>query len=147
MTGLTLRQAKIDDAENLFAWRNTFETRQHFFDPKPIAWEEHLQWFKRTVKRKDTRLLIGEAGGRSIGVLRYDIAEGTADVSIYLVPGFSGKGLGSDLLVTGNAWIRKNLPGITKIRAHILPKNIASQKAFAKAGFREFSRVFEYTVK
>jgi RimJ/RimL family protein N-acetyltransferase len=144
---IRLRRAGVGDARAVFRWRNAPETRRFSFTTRPIAWSEHLRWFGETLRRPDRRLLIGERGGRAIGVLRYDTAGGSAEVSVYLVPGLGGRGLGPALLRAGSAWVRRYLPGVTWIRASIRRDNPGSQRAFEKAGFRESCRIYEYPIK
>ncbi|MBZ0104042.1 MAG: UDP-2,4-diacetamido-2,4,6-trideoxy-beta-L-altropyranose hydrolase [Sulfuricella denitrificans] len=146
MKQIELRRATEDDERKLFEWRNAPETRRHAFDSNPIAWEDHVRWFRATLTNADRRLLIGEIDQEAVGVLRYDLAGDYAEISIYLVPGHSGRGLGTALLREGSMWIRLNLPQVRHIRAKILPDNLPSRKAFAKAGYMEVDGDFEYHI-
>lgn len=143
---IELRRATENDERKLFEWRNAPETRRYAFDSNPIAWEDHVRWFRASLERADRHLLIGEMDGEALGVLRYDLDGDCAEISIYLVPGQGGRGLGTALLREGSAWIKLNLPQASRIRAKILPENIPSQKAFAKAGYVESSGIFEYHI-
>jgi len=59
---------------------------------------------------------------------------GVAEVSVYVDPAFSGKGIGSDLL---NQLVRESeQEGIWTLQAGIFPENAASLKIHEKAGFR-----------
>ncbi|WP_050784380.1 GNAT family N-acetyltransferase [Pedobacter sp. BAL39] len=59
---------------------------------------------------------------------------GVAEVSVYVDPAFSGKGIGSDLL---NLLVRQSeQEGIWTLQAGIFPENAASLKIHEKAGFR-----------
>ena len=59
---------------------------------------------------------------------------GVAEVSVYVDPQFSGKGIGSDLL---NELVKASeQEGIWTLQAGIFPENIASLKIHEKAGFR-----------
>ncbi|MBY0578115.1 MAG: UDP-2,4-diacetamido-2,4,6-trideoxy-beta-L-altropyranose hydrolase [Burkholderiales bacterium] len=142
--GILLRHAFENDARKLFEWRNAPETRRHAFNPDRIAWEDHLAWLKNSLSNPDRHLLIGEQDHRPIGVLRYDLAGSIAEVSVYLVPGLYGRGLGSRLIEAGTIWAGLNLPNIATLRARILTENIASRKAFAKAGYMESNGIYEY---
>lgn len=137
MAGITLRRATLEDARDLFEWRNAAETRRFFFDPKALVWADHLAWLQETLQRPDRHLLIGELRGEVVGVLRFDTAAPVAEVSVYLVPGRAGQGLGTQLLKAGSAWLVAEVPEVAAVEARILPQNLASRKAFAKAGFRE----------
>lgn len=141
---IELRRATEDDERKLYEWRNAAETRRYALDPSPIAWENHVRWFRASLVNADRYLLIGEMDGEAVGVLRYDLEGGNAEISIYLVPGHSGRGVGTALLRAGSAWVRLNLPQASQIRAKILPENLPSRKAFAKAGYVESGDFFEY---
>ena len=67
------------------------------------------------------------------GVLRYDVEEVVAEVSVYLVPGQLGKGLGAPLLLAGSAWVRHNVPAVRTIHARIRADNVASRWVFERA--------------
>lgn len=130
-----MRLANLDDAKILFDWQSHPKTREYFFDPTPPTWEEHWSWLLATLSSKNRFLLIAEERG-PIGVLRYDLQNDlTAAVDIYLKPGLYGKGLGTQVLKAGNQWIKHQLPNIQKLIAKVIPTNVASSKAFQKAGF------------
>lgn len=145
-TRIELRHATANDERKLFEWRNAPETRRYAFDSNPIAWEDHVRWFRASLANAHRHLLIGEIGREAVGVLRYDLAGDCAEISIYLVPGHSGRGLGTALLREGCAWVKLNLPQVRRIRAKILPDNTPSRKAFAKAGYVESDGDFEYHI-
>lgn len=137
MKSISLRKASLDDCEEIFKWRNAEETRKYFHDAKPIEWERHVEWFHNILNNGNRHLLLGEEAGNVFGVLRYDVFDATANVSVYLVPGMYGKGRGTSMLNEGTKWIKENLPFVNKIVAEILSENQASRKAFMKAGFVE----------
>lgn len=143
---IVLRPAIAEDAACLYDWRNAEETRRLSFDPSPLRKEAHERWLLETLARADRHLLIGETANLPVGVLRFDLSGDMAIVSVYLVPGQSGKGLGTALLKEGASWARNALPQVRKLHARIHPENIPSQKAFAKVGFKEISRIFEMSL-
>src|SRR5262249_10259004 len=89
---LHLRQASLEDSARIHQWRNSPVNREQSFDTAEIPFESHEHWFKGVVSNPDRPLLIGENGRDAVGVLRYDILGDKAVVSVYLVPGFHGKG-------------------------------------------------------
>lgn len=135
---LALRLAQATDCEAVLAWRNAEETRRESHDPRPIDAEAHRAWFQRVLQDPDTALLIGERGGEPVGVLRYDLQgrSGRALVSVYLVPGRHGSGLGGALLRAGSRWLREHIPAVARLRAEIRPGNLRSVGAFAESGYR-----------
>ena len=138
---LEVREARPDDCERLYEWRNHETVRRHALDPAPLALEAHRDWFARALTNPDRHLLVGELvskGGRSpAGVLRYDVnrAEREAEVSIYLAPEEMGGGLGGRLLERGETWLREREPDVVSIKAIIKPQNEASVKLFTRSHF------------
>ncbi len=138
-----LRQAREQDCDAVYEWRNAEEVRQSSFASHALSLEEHRSWFAKTLANPNRALLIGSVDGSPIGVLRFDFAaDATATVSIYLVPGHSGRGLGTALLGAGSSWIRKKKQQITELRAEIRPENAASKAAFLAAGYTDAVTVF-----
>ena len=133
---ISLRVAEPSDCDDVYHWRNAKENRMQSFDMLPIELASHKTWFEKTVKSKENLLLIAEEDEKPVGVIRYDLNDKFAKVSVYLVPGMHGKGYGSHLIDAGTDWLRKNFPSINKINAEIIPNNSASEKVFLSAGYR-----------
>jgi RimJ/RimL family protein N-acetyltransferase len=91
-------------------------------------------------------LLIAEADSQPVGVLRYDVADRRATVSIYMRSGQAGKGLGTRILRAGSAWLAAHRPDIQNIDAVVRPENMASRRAFIKAGFLEQDAGFTFDI-
>ena len=136
--------ATLDDCEFLYEWRNSEETRKYFFDPEPILWESHCKWLEGILLDERRFLMVGHSNGSPLGVLRYDIEDNTVECSVYLVPGLSGRGLGTALLKEGSEWVKKELPDIKQMIAKVLSKNISSIHAFTKAGYQEEYTILKY---
>ena len=140
---MLLRMATIDDAAVVYEWRNHPDVRACSFDSNPLKFETHIEWFKSSLKMIDRHLFIAEIDSEPVGVLRFDIVGSQAEISIYLSPLHKGKGMGVSLLNEGKKWICLNFNNIECLRAQILLGNIASIKAFEKAGFKRKSYVYE----
>ncbi|MDT8440442.1 MAG: UDP-2,4-diacetamido-2,4,6-trideoxy-beta-L-altropyranose hydrolase [Desulfuromonadales bacterium] len=140
---IALRLAGPADCDSLYEWRNAEETRRHIFDREPIPLEDHRRWYRAALDNPDRILLIGEIDGEPAGVLRYDLTADKALVSIYLVPGRQGQGVGSELIRTGSCWLRQNRPAVRSIVAEILRSNAGSLRAFEQAGYDEHHRTYE----
>lgn len=147
MGKIKLRPAALLDAEIVFDWRNAPQTRQYSFDSRPLNRLDHISWFDQSLKMSNRCLLIAELDNKPIGVLRYDLAKPYAEISIYLDPGLAGKGLGTIILVAGVQWMQQYSPEITTLRAKIIPDNIASVRAFEKAGFSIKAQGYEKNIK
>ncbi len=136
---ISLRPVTLDDGAHLFEWRNHPAVRQFALQPDAIDWESHCQWLKASLENPQRVLLIGERDDEPVGVLRYDVAETEALVSVYLVPQRMGQGLGAPLLVVGHAWLLSHRPAVRQLNAQIVPENMASVKVFEKAGYQAVS--------
>lgn len=135
MTRIKLRRALSTDADMVFHWRNAFETRKYCFDPHPLIHDHHIEWFEESLKIPSRCLLIAELEFNPIGVLRYDINDSRAEVAIFLKPGLTGQGLGTKILLRGTDWMKINFPQLQTLQAKVMANNIASARAFKKAGF------------
>ena len=140
---IIIRKAVHEDCKKIYGWRNAEETRKFFFDPQEVRYDVHEDWLNNVLNNPERVLLLGEINDTPIGVLRYDLSDKSAFISIYLVPGLHQRGLGSKLLVRGSAWVAENLPEIENIVAEIKTENIASIKAFKSAGYSESNLVLE----
>ena len=137
---IRLRPARAEDCDQLHEWRNAPETRRHSGDGQTIPLDAHRAWFAAILKNPDRILLVGErktdAGSLvPVGVLRYDLAGDKATVSVYLVPGCGGGGLGSALIEAGDLWLKAGYPTIEHVHARVSPENLASVGAFRAAGY------------
>jgi UDP-2,4-diacetamido-2,4,6-trideoxy-beta-L-altropyranose hydrolase len=131
-----LRRATIVDSGKVWPWRNHARTRQYALDKNVVSRAEHSSWWNRSMNDVSRVLLIGSRCGLDVGVLRYDLGgKSEAVVSIYLDPDLHGQGLGVALLQAGNEWMTQHCPGVSELRAQILPENEASKRAFEAAGF------------
>jgi UDP-2,4-diacetamido-2,4,6-trideoxy-beta-L-altropyranose hydrolase len=133
---VALRRAGAGDGAAIHAWRNAEETRHHSADARAIPLAEHERWFERVLADPATALLIGEDAGEPVGVLRYDVRDAEAIVSVYLVPGKTGGGWGTALLRAGTRWLRDRYPQVKHLRAAVNADNARSLAAFTNAGYR-----------
>lgn len=136
---LRLRMANAGDCESIFNWRNDLRTRRFSGDGRAIERSAHERWFAALLASPARRMLIAEDAGAPVGVLRYDINHEQAEVSIYLVPGNHGRGLGEAILVAGEQWLSRACPDVRELGAVVLRENLASLGVFAAAGFEEHS--------
>lgn len=144
---LRLRPAIKQDAVPMFHWRNAPENRRFSFDPAPLELARHLAWVDAALGAADRILLVAERAGRPVGVLRYDVSGNTARVSIYLVPGHHGQGLGARVLAAGSRWMREHRGNVELLVAEIRPGNTASIHAFERAGYAAFSNVYHQSLR
>jgi RimJ/RimL family protein N-acetyltransferase len=135
---ITMRNATLDDAELLLAWRNHPSTRKFSRQPEPINFEEHIEWLTaRLSKIKIEPFYLFFDEFRPIGMSRLDsITELVQkfEISILVDPQKQGMGIGAKILrLTCENFFDLN-PDYT-IVAHINQSNFISQKLFKNAGF------------
>ena len=140
---ISVRRATIADLDSVYEWRNAEETRRYIFDAEPIPLETHRDWYLRTLENPNRILLIGEIDNKPVGVMRYDFTGTEALISVYLVPGGQGQGVGTQLIRSGSHWVREHFPQILTINAEIFRENIASLHAFESAGYKEHHLMFQ----
>ena len=132
---LHIRLANSQDERNIFEWRNHPHIRNHSKDKDEISWSSHQQWFQERLNGKRGPVLIGEVKGTAVGVVRFDIQQSDAEVSIYLVPDSNFKGWGSLLLKKSESWLRQHYPSVLTLHAKVLPDNSPSIQLFSKLNY------------
>lgn len=132
---IEIKQAGKDDSKNIFEWRNNKKIRDVSINSALISWEDHQKWFDAVLADKNCELVIGATGNKTVGVVRFDMENDEAEVSIYLVPegGFAGQG--RNLLLTAERWLKANRPEIKHIRASVLAENDASKNLFFASSY------------
>ena len=134
-TAIALRSATMADARDLFDWRNHPSIRAVSRESQPIEWERHEQWLASTLGDPRRILLLGHAGDRPVGVVRFDREGDTAEVSIYLVPGAQEPGAGRELLAAAEAWFSRQHPDVKRLTAAVLGSNERSHGLFRSRGY------------
>lgn len=130
-----IRRAHLEDAPLVFEWRNTPEIRDLGTLQRGVSAEEHARWFEESVASATRRLFIIEDGGAPVGQLRFDDRGGGRwDVSVYLIPGKTGRGVGVEVLTRGCRELFTEV-GARLVVAFIRQDNWRSLRAFGKAGF------------
>ena len=139
---ITLRPAVERDSQYLYAWRNDERIRQVSRRAEIISRDVHAQWFAATLADPSRHLLVAEDMQGALGVVRFDTAGVSAEISIYLVPSRLGSGQGASLLLASESWLVNNSPEIGKIVAGVLPGNVASEELFRSCGYHFENEVF-----
>ncbi len=132
---ITVREAIASDCGLIFQWANDAATRAASFQSDIIGWDTHRAWFSQRQQDPNCLMLIcGDDQGNPLGLVRFDIVEDEAIISINLNPSVRGRGLSSFIIIRTVDELFKR-QGISKVSAFIKPQNISSEKAFARAGF------------
>ena len=133
---IAIREAAKADAEQILNWRNHPAIREKSRDSAPLDWSTHKSWFDAVLYDVNRVLLIGELDGQPVGVVRFDIAAGEAELSIYMVPGQDTRGLGAELLLAAEKWLSGSRPDVSRVCAAVLEDNLPSHRLFGSAGYK-----------
>ncbi len=132
---MQVRHATADDARMIYEWRTSPEVMGASRNTASFPFEDHLAWLERVLQDPQRLLLIGLHDGREIGVVRFDIDGGRAEVSIFLAPGTMGAGLGRSLLAASEAKLRHKHPQVTRVDAWVNADNPRSFQLFQHLGY------------
>ncbi len=143
---MTLREARWRDVFLLRQWRNHASTRAAMRSTEPIGLWEHLRWFWRVWRSKDTfQYVASNEDGRRVGSGRLDLiyvgdynfpsnAPSLAtEIDVIVAPEMRGRGYGN-VLITALTRAAVVL-GTSRVYAVVKDDNRASLAAFGKAGF------------
>lgn len=132
---ITLQPALEKHIELLWHLANDPVVRQASFNTAFIAWEEHRKWFSSKLKDPSCFLFIAlDPKNVPLGQIRFDLAEKDAEVSVSISREYRGLGYGSLLISYGVRLVRDSIPS-KRVSAFVKPGNLASIRAFQKAGF------------
>jgi UDP-2,4-diacetamido-2,4,6-trideoxy-beta-L-altropyranose hydrolase len=135
ITNLTLRDATIADLQLVFDWNNDPEVRQRSFNPEPILIENHTRWYKTKLEDANCKFYIAAVNGTPAAQIRFDLTGDTATISYLINKEFRGKGLGHTILQKGISKLKREAQTIKTIVGLVQQNNVASVRAFEKAGF------------
>lgn len=140
---IEIREATDSDCYDLWLWRNHPDIRKRCFDNSEIDYEEHRKWFGRKMISEDTKIYIAENENKEkIGQARFETNDGTgACININMNPDFLGQGLGSMVIKMATDSFLEKHKRVSKVTAEVIDTNIASQKAFDKAGYKLYSAI------
>jgi UDP-2,4-diacetamido-2,4,6-trideoxy-beta-L-altropyranose hydrolase len=132
---IEIKQAVKEDSINIYEWRNNKKIRDVSINSGAITWEEHQRWFDAVLIDKNRELIIGTTQNKPVGVVRFDIENDVAEVSIYLVPEAGYAGQGRNLLLSAERWLNANRPEIKRIHATVRAENDTSKNLFLASSY------------
>jgi UDP-2,4-diacetamido-2,4,6-trideoxy-beta-L-altropyranose hydrolase len=135
-SAVTVRKAAGPDSAAIFAWRNHPTIRAASRNADFIERSAHEAWFGATLSNRNQLLLVGERDGDDVGVVRFDVRDGTAEISIYLAPELGGRGNGVELLLAAESWLMRNRPDVGSVEAEVLRDNRLSHGLFLAGGYQ-----------
>lgn len=126
-----IRLATIDDMKNVFDLSNDDVVRKNSINQEKIKWEDHIRWYENRIKRTEEPFYIVESLNKDfIAQVRFDKKDEHI-ISISISKDFRSKGLASKIIKRCS-----EESGRKEIAAFVKEENIASQKAFVKAGYK-----------
>lgn len=136
---ISLKNTSIDDMEKLFLWRNHIDIRNISKSKNKIDFESHKIWFMKVLNDPSKHLFIAydNIEKAEVGVLRFDVVDKIAEISIYLNPDKKhASGLGTKILKSGENWLLENTD-TEMIKAIVLSENKISKRFFEKNNYTE----------
>ncbi len=134
-----LRKATLADAENLLSLANEDVVRRNSFSQGKIERASHIQWLNERLSSRDCLLLIVvDYSGWFAGQVRFDVIppQGEAVINISLYKSVRGLGLSPFVINKSIEELSRVRGDVKQIKAYVKSGNIASIRAFERAGFR-----------
>ncbi|MGD0792422.1 MAG: UDP-2,4-diacetamido-2,4,6-trideoxy-beta-L-altropyranose hydrolase [Terriglobales bacterium] len=134
---LSIRLVEYGDCKLLWEWANDPVVRASAFSSEPIPWDDHVAWFREKLNDRNCRMFVAlDASAVPAGQIRFDQRGAShADVDITVDGRFRGLGYASRLIDLGTNWAFTEW-GLKQLNAFVKPENVASAKAFERAGFK-----------
>ncbi|MGL5335666.1 MAG: GNAT family N-acetyltransferase [Enterovibrio sp.] len=130
-----LTPVTYSDIKIIYEWQSDPLTRRYALNPNIPSWAEHQCWMEKKLQRQQDHffLIVSAKNNEPCGVIRLDeLAADNYLLSIFIAPHLHRQGIG----LIGLNLLDQRLPHIN-IHATVLAENIASQRLFAKAGYRQ----------
>ncbi len=137
---LTLRLVRESDCRLLFEWAIDPMARAASFHSAAISWEDHARWFAERLQDPHSVIYIGQnVAGEPVGLVRFQIKNDSAVLSVNVAAEFRGEGWGRELIAfSTHALVRAF--SIRRIDAFVKPDNQASVSLFEASGFQHAAR-------
>ena len=136
-SNIHLRPAAPEDRDLVFEWRNKPEIIALGSSQKSVSALEHSDWFGLILRSTNCRLFIIVLDNNPIGQVRFEINENDhAEISIFLITGFTGRGLGVVSIIQSCRLAFASFQEASYIVAFVRKNNVGSLRAFEKAGFQ-----------
>lgn len=138
LRSLTLipRAACMEDARSLYEWRT--DAANWKYNRSPAArprLEDHIQWLQRRLGDNDCLFWVVEDRGVPKGVVRFDVQNDAAVLSIYLVPEAHGQRLGLPVYMAAEAALVVARPDVLYVKSAIHSANGGSRRLHEDAEF------------
>ena len=147
--GITLRRARAEDVRLLWEWASDPEVRAASFSSDPIPWKAHEVWFAERLRAAESVnsaekpvprsfiLIAEDETSCPLGQIRFDARiDGEWEVDLSIAKDVRGRGMASQVIALGVQTLVNDGRDV-RIHSLVKPTNVASVKAFERAGFRQ----------
>jgi len=133
---IRLRPVQEEDCRLIWEWANDPDVRAVSFTSEPIAWDNHVKWFRSRLNDPSCIFYISNTSeGVPIGQIRFDLEGEEGVVSISIDSNHRGDGYGSAMISLASEKVFE-VSNISVIHAYVKKGNDFSVRAFEKAGFK-----------
>lgn len=132
---LSYRKPRQSDQQMLYHYANDTIKRGNSINSEFISAREHVVWFQSYLSDNNKYMLLVEDGKILIGLIRFEVVENEAIISLYLTANYRGRGFGSQIIVYGIKYIKKAQTNLLNLTAFIKEANKSSVSVFEKAKF------------
>jgi RimJ/RimL family protein N-acetyltransferase len=132
---LSLRPAEASDVDFYFALRNDQSVRTFAFDSSAVDFETHSKWFAEKLNDLNAFMFTVVLETIPVGQVRIDVKGEQGEIGVAVLEQYRGRGIATSAIRKCCLLLFSKVPDLKAVVAHIKQENIASQNAFAKAGF------------
>ena len=143
---MNIRLAKKSDMLMLYNWFNQIDSIQNkLITKKKISKEEHILWYKNSLKNENRFIWIIEEEALAIGQLRFDIDEDEklCFIDIYIEKNYRNKKYGKEAIFSARKYISKKRR-LKYLVALVLRSNVNSFNFFSSMGFIKYKTDLEF---
>ena len=135
---LKLIKAKKKDTLFFYKLRNDKINRKNSVSTKKIGYDNHKNWFLKTIKKKSNFIFVIKKKKINCGYLRYEKTQNFLNVSICIIKKFRNKKIALSALLIGDKKVKKNKK--LGLKAIVKKNNPNSIKLFLKAKYNLYKK-------
>jgi len=133
---INIKKASLKDSNLLFQLRNEKEARKNSLNTNLLNLKDHNSWIKKKMRDKNNIFLIARKNSEAFGIIRYDLNNMIAHISINIAKKFRNLGYGSIALKNSEKFLKESLIIIAEVKKG----NKGSLNFFKKNKYKIFSK-------
>lgn len=134
---LSFRDATTDDIDLYFEWANDELVRRNSFDSNAIQYDDHCQWFYSKLQNNKCLFLVFCNDSIPVGQVRIEGRDEQFYIGISVDQKFRSEKYGTSMLIKSGKEFFRRFTMENALFAEIKHENIASVKAFERAGYEK----------